>query len=53
MADDPETTLPPHQPNTLRTWLPRIWAAAVAQVQAHPDWALGLFLVALGVAIIF
>ncbi len=23
MSDDP--TLPPHKPNTFRTWLPRIW----------------------------
>lgn len=27
---DPETTLPPRQPNTLRTWLPRIWAWLLA-----------------------
>lgn len=35
---DPETTLPPRQPNTLRTWFPRIWA----KVMAWPDWAKGL-----------
>ncbi len=37
-----EPTLPPvRQPNTLRTWLPRIWAWACA----HPDVAIGLSLV--------
>lgn len=33
---DPETTLPPRQPNTPRTWLRRAWAA----VLAHPDRAI-------------
>ena len=34
---DPDSTLPPvapRQPNTLRTWLPRIWAWLLAR----PDW---------------
>ena len=30
-----EPTIPPRQPNTFRTWLPRIWAWLVA----HPVWA--------------
>ena len=34
---DPESTLPPRQPNTLRTWLPKIGA----YIATHPvTWAL-------------
>ncbi len=47
-----EPTVTPHQPNTFRTWLPRIWRGATAQVAAHPDLALAVFLVLLGAAII-
>jgi len=36
MSDDP--TLPPRQPNTFRTWLPRIWAWLLA----HPVWFAGI-----------
>ena len=50
---DPEITLPPRKPNTFRTWLPRLWNGAAGIVAAHPDKALIVFLVALGVAIIF
>ena len=32
MSDEP--TLPPRQPNTFRTWLPRIWAWLLA----NPIW---------------
>ena len=51
---DPQTdpTLPPHQPNTFRTWLPRIWRGATAQVAAHPDVALVVFLLAFGLAVV-
>ena len=50
MADEP--TLPPRQPNTFRTWLPRIWKGAAAQVAAHPDVALIVFLALLVAAVI-
>ena len=33
-----EDTLPPRKPNTVRTWLPRLWA----YVMAWPDLAKGL-----------
>ena len=49
---DPEVTQPPHQPNTFRTWLPRIWNGATALIAAYPDRALILFLIAFGVAVI-
>ncbi len=51
---DPSTdpTLPPRQPNTLRTWLPRMWRATTGAIAAYPDRALIVFLIALGVAVI-
>ena len=39
MSDDP--TLPPRQPNTIRTFLKRGWALA----QTHPDKAIALALI--------
>ena len=48
----PDDTLPPRKPNTLRVLLPRAWAAACKLVSEHPDWALALFLIALGVAVV-
>ncbi len=50
MNDEP--TIPPHRPNTPRTWILKAWEA----IQAHPDRALmfGLgFLMALLLAWIF
>jgi hypothetical protein len=35
MSDDP--TLPPRQPNTFRTWLPRIWKAMREFTVKQPD----------------
>ena len=50
MSDDP--TLPPHQPNTLRTWLPRVgaWLWAHPYVCSHAGFFLlgGLVGYALG-----
>jgi len=42
MSEDP--TLPPRQPNTFRTWLPRIWKWATAAVSANPDISIIVFL---------
>lgn len=47
-----EPTLPPHQPNTFRTWLPRIWRYVCGAIGAYPDRALILFLIAFGIAVI-
>jgi len=45
MPDDDEKTLPPHKPNTFRTWLPRLWAWMIAHpyVESH----IGVFLLGL------
>lgn len=50
MSDDP--TLPPHKPNTLKVWLPRIWSAMCGFVSAHADWAILLFAALLALAVI-
>lgn len=50
MSEDP--TLPPRQPNTFRTWLPRIWRGASNLVAKYPDRAIIVFLISLGVAIV-
>ena len=50
---DPEVTVPPHKPNTPRVWIPRLWKASCALVEAHPDKALVLFLLLLAAAVIF
>lgn len=44
---DPETTLPPRKPNTLKTWLPRIWAF----LWLHKDYTIpaGCFLIGIAV----
>ena len=47
MADDPNATQPPaRQPNTLRTWIPRIVAAVRAFAASHPDWMIVLVIIA-------
>lgn len=47
-----ETQPPVRQPNTFRTWLPRIWKAASGAVAANPDIALMVFLALFVVAVI-
>jgi hypothetical protein len=48
-----ETTQPPvRQPNTFRTWLPRIWKGTVGAIQASPDRALIVFLILFAAAAI-
>ena len=44
---DPEATQPPvRQPNTFRTWIPRIVSAVRAFAAAHPDWMIVLVVAA-------
>jgi hypothetical protein len=44
---DPEVTQPPHQPNTFRTWLPRIGAF----LWLHKDYTIPAALFLVGMAI--
>ncbi len=49
-----EPTLPPvRQPNTFRTWIPRLWRFCTGAVAAHPDLALAAFLILFGAAVVF
>lgn len=41
---DPETTMPPRQPNTPRVWLKRAWL----WLKSHPEYAVPLAAFGLG-----